>query len=323
MEPHAYAPGDAVTATSFGASEPSDGSGARSVRDRRRRRPRPWRSTDRAGASDTAAGSTTDSSRGHAPIRCASGSGSTCSSSTRTCRAVTSISARRDRHRVGRGSGSEARVRVRRPAPAGRAPVVAGRGVRVARLRGDGAGLHARRDRVVRRGSGAGRSRGARRRRPSARRSRRPAVGRRRRRSTSSVRRISPALRGSNRHRRAPRCDPRPLPAGLVRRRRGALPVGDLRQERCDRGADGRSMSGTWRSRPTAAAVARRRRVRLRADVGRPVGWASRWPSPHDALDDALVTAQAFLVLAGRLPSGPEPTVADLSRLAGEPLGPG
>ena len=27
--------------------------------------------------------------------------------------------------------------------------------------------------------------------------------------------------------------------------------------------------------------------------------------SPHDALDDALVTAQAFLILAGRLPIGP------------------
>ncbi len=39
--------------------------------------------------------------------------------------------------------------------------------------------------------------------------------------------------------------------------------------------------------------------------------------SPHDALDDALVTAQAFLILAGRLPTGPEPTVGDLSRLAG------
>ncbi len=43
--------------------------------------------------------------------------------------------------------------------------------------------------------------------------------------------------------------------------------------------------------------------------------------SPHDALDDALVTAQAFLILAGRLPTGPEPTVRDLSRLAGERSG--
>jgi DNA polymerase-3 subunit epsilon len=37
----------------------------------------------------------------------------------------------------------------------------------------------------------------------------------------------------------------------------------------------------------------------------------------HDALDDALVTAQAFLILATRLPAHPEPTVADLLRVAG------
>ena len=43
--------------------------------------------------------------------------------------------------------------------------------------------------------------------------------------------------------------------------------------------------------------------------------------SPHDALDDALVTAQAFLVLASRLPVGPEPTVGDLARLAGGDAG--
>ncbi len=39
--------------------------------------------------------------------------------------------------------------------------------------------------------------------------------------------------------------------------------------------------------------------------------------SPHDALDDALVTAQAFLILASRLPAGADPTVGDLARLAG------
>lgn len=44
---------------------------------------------------------------------------------------------------------------------------------------------------------------------------------------------------------------------------------------------------------------------------------------PHDALDDALVTAQAFLVLATRLPDAPDPTVADLCRLAGSPRTPG
>ncbi|MGZ5302134.1 MAG: 3'-5' exonuclease, partial [Actinomycetota bacterium] len=40
--------------------------------------------------------------------------------------------------------------------------------------------------------------------------------------------------------------------------------------------------------------------------------------NPHDALDDALVTAQVFLILATRLPVGPEPTVGDLLRLAGD-----
>jgi len=40
--------------------------------------------------------------------------------------------------------------------------------------------------------------------------------------------------------------------------------------------------------------------------------------NPHDALDDALVTAQAFLVLAGRPPIGPDVTVGELSRLAGD-----
>ena len=38
---------------------------------------------------------------------------------------------------------------------------------------------------------------------------------------------------------------------------------------------------------------------------------------PHSAFDDALVTAQAFLVLTGRLPVGPEATVAELHHLAG------
>ena len=38
--------------------------------------------------------------------------------------------------------------------------------------------------------------------------------------------------------------------------------------------------------------------------------------NPHDALDDALVTAQAFLVLAARLSRGVEPTVGDLVRAA-------
>jgi DNA polymerase-3 subunit epsilon len=36
---------------------------------------------------------------------------------------------------------------------------------------------------------------------------------------------------------------------------------------------------------------------------------------PHDALDDALVTAQLFLVLAGRLPGLPTPTARELTAL--------
>jgi DNA polymerase-3 subunit epsilon len=40
--------------------------------------------------------------------------------------------------------------------------------------------------------------------------------------------------------------------------------------------------------------------------------------SPHEAYDDALVTAQLFLVLATKLPGNPRPTVRDLLR-AGRP----
>ena len=36
----------------------------------------------------------------------------------------------------------------------------------------------------------------------------------------------------------------------------------------------------------------------------------------HDALDDALVTAQLFLVLAGKLPERPRPTMGDLLHLS-------
>ncbi len=39
--------------------------------------------------------------------------------------------------------------------------------------------------------------------------------------------------------------------------------------------------------------------------------------NPHDALDDALVTAQLFLVLAGKTGAGPRPPVRDLLRLGG------
>jgi DNA polymerase III subunit epsilon len=37
--------------------------------------------------------------------------------------------------------------------------------------------------------------------------------------------------------------------------------------------------------------------------------------SPHEAYDDALVTAQLFLVLVGKLPDLPHPTAGDLLRL--------
>jgi DNA polymerase-3 subunit epsilon len=39
--------------------------------------------------------------------------------------------------------------------------------------------------------------------------------------------------------------------------------------------------------------------------------------NPHEALDDAMVTAQLFLVLTGKLPEVPDPRVADLLRVAG------
>ncbi|MGZ8630184.1 MAG: 3'-5' exonuclease [Actinomycetota bacterium] len=39
--------------------------------------------------------------------------------------------------------------------------------------------------------------------------------------------------------------------------------------------------------------------------------------NPHEAFDDALVTAQLFLMLASRLPGHPEPTVRQLLRAAG------
>jgi DNA polymerase-3 subunit epsilon len=41
--------------------------------------------------------------------------------------------------------------------------------------------------------------------------------------------------------------------------------------------------------------------------------------NPHDALDDALVTAQLFLVLVTKLPRVQRPTVKDLLRLGGPP----
>ena len=65
-----------------------------------------------------------------------------------------------------------------------------------------------------------------------------------------------------------------------------------------------------------------------RAELGYGLSWAAGRlgvpvADPHDALDDALVAAQAFLILATRLPDAPDPTVADLLRVAGSPRGPG
>jgi DNA polymerase III epsilon subunit-like protein len=40
----------------------------------------------------------------------------------------------------------------------------------------------------------------------------------------------------------------------------------------------------------------------------------------HQALDDAMVTAQLFLILAGRLAGHPEPTVGELLSAAGPAL---
>jgi DNA polymerase-3 subunit epsilon len=63
----------------------------------------------------------------------------------------------------------------------------------------------------------------------------------------------------------------------------------------------------------------------IRSQPGYGLSWAADRlgvpvASPHDALDDALVTAQAFLVLTGRLPDRPDPTAGDLLELAGDRL---
>jgi DNA polymerase III subunit epsilon len=59
-----------------------------------------------------------------------------------------------------------------------------------------------------------------------------------------------------------------------------------------------------------------------RAQQGYGLSWAAARlgvpvANPHEALDDALVTAQLFLVLTGRLPGVADPSVADLLRVAG------
>lgn len=59
-----------------------------------------------------------------------------------------------------------------------------------------------------------------------------------------------------------------------------------------------------------------------RADLGYGLTWSAARlgvpvANPHDALEDALVTAQSFLILASRFSVGPGSTVGDLVRLAG------
>jgi DNA polymerase-3 subunit epsilon len=65
---------------------------------------------------------------------------------------------------------------------------------------------------------------------------------------------------------------------------------------------------------------------KARAQPGYALSWSAerlRVPvaDPHSAFDDALVTAQVFLALAGRLPAGPVPAVGELLYLADEGAG--
>jgi DNA polymerase III subunit epsilon len=67
--------------------------------------------------------------------------------------------------------------------------------------------------------------------------------------------------------------------------------------------------------------------VKARTQPGYSLSWSAERlhvpvADPHSAFDDALVTAQVFLALAGRLPAGPEPTVAELFYLAGHGTAP-
>ncbi len=85
--------------------------------------------------------------------------------------------------------------------------------------------------------------------------------------------------------------------------------------------------SGTWRRRTIDV-----RNLAIEADglpgskrvqAGYGLSWAAARlgvpvANPHEAFDDALVTAQLFLVLTGRLSTTRVPTVADLLELAGD-----
>ena len=86
--------------------------------------------------------------------------------------------------------------------------------------------------------------------------------------------------------------------------------------------------SATWRRRTidvrNLAIEADSMPRSTRAKPGYGLSWAAERlgvpvANPHDALDDALVTAQAFLVLSSRLPELPDPTARDLLRVAGQP----
>lgn len=85
--------------------------------------------------------------------------------------------------------------------------------------------------------------------------------------------------------------------------------------------------AGTWRRRTidvrNLAIEADGLPRSMRAQHGYGLSWAAARlgvpvANPHEALDDALVTAQMFLVLTGRLPEVPDPTVADLLWAAGD-----
>lgn len=84
---------------------------------------------------------------------------------------------------------------------------------------------------------------------------------------------------------------------------------------------------GTWRRRTidvrNLAIAADSAPGSMRTTQGYGLSWAAARlgipvANPHEALDDALVTAQLFLVLTGKLPENPDPTVADLLRVAGD-----
>jgi DNA polymerase-3 subunit epsilon len=82
----------------------------------------------------------------------------------------------------------------------------------------------------------------------------------------------------------------------------------------------------TWRRRTidvrNLAIAVDGRPPSIRDEHGYPLsGLARRYgvpvAAPHEAYDDALVTAQLFLVLVSKLPGRPRPSIRDLVRIAG------